>query len=28
LASPLVSKDVATVEKLTADFITKNIIKN
>jgi hypothetical protein len=24
----LVSKDVATVEKLTADFITKNIIKN
>jgi esterase/lipase len=28
LASPLVSKDVATVEKLTADFIAKNIIKN
>jgi esterase/lipase len=28
LASPLVSKDVATVEKLTADFIAKKIIKN
>ncbi len=28
LASPLVSKDVARVEKLTADFIAKNIIKN
>ena len=27
LASPLVSKDVANVEKLTADFITNKIIK-
>jgi len=27
LASPLVSKDVATVEKLTADFIANKIIK-
>jgi hypothetical protein len=28
LASPLVSKDVATVEKLTAAFIANKIIKN
>jgi esterase/lipase len=28
LASPLVSKDVATVEKLTAEFIANKIIKN
>jgi hypothetical protein len=28
LASPLVSKDVANVEKLSADFIANKIVKN